>query len=308
MNFTYKIVAIVLLFSIQISLLHAQQTPVFANYNYNAVILNPAHAGYFDEMDATLVSTGILNAIDGSPQNTSFSINAPLFSKKVGLAGGISSDQVGVSKALSFFGSFSYKIFFDSEYAAGRWWAYDPNVVSFGITVGGTQYNEDLLSLNIPDDPEFQQNINAFVPNVGIGFLYNKDRINFGISAPNLLRTSLDNKTDQKINLKTAFYSYFGYRFFASQTEDILINPSFLLKYEDGAPLQIDTNVMAIYQNKLEFGVGYRTSETIGLLAGIHVGANFKVLYNYSFALKKFNNINTHGIVLNYRFGKGYGQ
>lgn len=300
----YVFVTIVFLFSIQSSLIFAQQTPVFANYSYNTVVLNPAHAGYYEDVDATLVNSGFLNSMDGSPQNLSLTVNAPLRSKHLGLAGGMSVDQIGVTTATSFFGSYSYKIFFDSEYAQGRWWAYDPNIISFGITAGGIQYNEDLLSLGILDDPEFQQNINEFVPTLGLGFLYNKDRIYFGLSAPNLLGSSVS--TERGINLKTAYYSYFGYRFFTTQLEEVLVNPSVLVKYVDGAPLQVDCNVMVNYLNKVEFGAGYRTSETVSLLAGVHIGTNFKLIYNYSYALKQYNNINTHGIVLNYRFGNGY--
>lgn len=298
----YRIIAVLAL--IQSSFSFAQQTPVFANYSYNTVIINPAHAGYYEDVDVTLVNSGFFNAVDGSPQNLSLTINAPLRSKNLGLAGGVSVDQIGVSSAISFFGSYSYKIFFDSEYAQGRWWAYDPNIISFGITAGGIQYKEDLLSLGILDDPEFQQNINEFVPSLGVGFLYNKDRIYFGLSAPNLLGSVVS--SDRGINLKTTYYSYFGYRFFTTQLEEVMVNPSLLVKYVSGAPLQADLNMMVNYQNKVEFGVGYRTSETVSLLAGVHTGTHFKLLYNYSYALKEYNNINTHAIILNYRFGNGY--
>lgn len=300
----YSLAVIVFLYSMQSNLIFAQQTPVFANYSYNTVIINPAHAGYYDDVDATLVNSGFFNAVDGSPQNLSLTVNAQLRSKNLGLAAGVSVDQIGVTTATSFFGSYSYKIFFDSEYAQGRWWAYDPNIISFGITAGGIQYKEDLLSLGILDDPEFQQNINEFVPTLGVGFLYNKDRIYFGLSAPNLLGSSVS--SERGINLKSAYYSYFGYRFFTTQLEEVLVNPSVLVKYVSGAPLQVDCNLMVNYLNKVEFGAGYRTSETLSLLAGFHIGTNFKLLYNYSYALKEYNNINTHGIVLNYRFGKGY--
>nr|WP_315152968.1 PorP/SprF family type IX secretion system membrane protein [uncultured Flavobacterium sp.] len=300
----YSLAVIVFLYSMQSNLIFAQQTPVFANYSYNTVIINPAHAGYYDDVDATLVNSGFFNAVDGSPQNLSLTVNAQLRSKNLGLAAGVSVDQIGVTTATSFFGSYSYKIFFDSEYAQGRWWAYDPNIISFGITAGGIQYKEDLLSLGILDDPEFQQNINEFVPTLGVGFLYNKDRIYFGLSAPNLLGSSVS--SERGINLKSAYYSYFGYRFFTTQLEEVLVNPSVLVKYVSGAPLQVDCNLMVNYLNKMEFGAGYRTSETLSLLAGFHIGTNFKLLYNYSYALKEYNNINTHGIVLNYRFGKGY--
>ncbi|WP_417941875.1 PorP/SprF family type IX secretion system membrane protein [Flavobacterium sp. RS13.1] len=291
-------------FTLQMSFVFAQQTPVFANYSYNTVVINPAHSGYYDDTDVTLINSGFFNSVEGSPKNLGLTINAPLRSKHLGLAAGISTDEIGVTTATSFFGAYSYKIFFDSDYNQGRWWAYDPNILSFGISAGGTKYSEDLLSLNIENDPEFQNNVNAFVPTLGVGVLYNKDRIYLGISAPNILGNSLS--SERNINLKNPYYTYFGYRFFTTQLEEVLVNPSILLKYVSGAALQADFNVMINYINKVEFGAGYRTSETVNLLAGFHLGTNFKLLYNYSYALKTYNNINTHGIILNYRFGKGY--
>lgn len=296
--------AIVVLFTMQLSLIFAQQTPVFANYSYNTVVINPAHAGYYQDADVTLINSGFFNAVEGSPKNIGLTVNAPLRSKHLGLAAGVSSDEIGVTTATSFFAAYSYKIFFDSEYGQGRWWAYDPNIISFGISAGGAFYNEDLLSLGIENDPEFQRNINAFVPTIGVGLLYNKDRIYAGISVPNILGNSLSSETN--INFKNPIYSYFGYRFFTNQFEEVLINPSMLVKHVSGAPLQVDLNLMINYLNMVEFGAGYRTSETVNLLAGFHLGTNFKLLYNFSYALKEYNNINTHGIILNYRFGKGY--
>lgn len=296
--------AIIVLFAMQVSFVFAQQTPVFANYGYNTVVINPAHAGYYKDVDVTLINSGFFNAVEGSPKNIGLTVNAPLSSKHMGLAGGVAVDEIGVTTASSFFAAYSYKIFFDSEYGQGRWWAFDPNIVSFGISAGGTSYNEDLLSLGIENDPEFQKNVNAFVPNIGVGFLYNRDRIYWGLSAPNILGNSLS--SERNINFTNPIYSYLGYRFFTNQFEEVLINPSMLVKYVSGAPLQVDLNVMVNYLNKVEVGAGYRTSETINLLAGFHLGDHFKLLYNYSYSIKQYNNINTHGIILNYRFGNGY--
>lgn len=300
----YLTPAIVVLFTMQISLIFAQQTPVYANYIYNTVVINPAHAGYYKNTDVTLINTGFFNAIEGSPKNIGITVNAPLRSKHIGLGAGIASDEIGVTSTASFFAAYSYKLFFDSEYAQGRWWAYNPNILSFGLSAGGTLYKEDLLRLGIENDPEFQNNVNAFIPTIGVGLLYNKDHIYAGVSAPNILGNSLS--TERNINFKNQIYTYFGYRFFTNQFEEVLINPSMLIKYVPGAPVQADFNLIVNYLNKVEFGTGYRSSETVSLLAGFHLGTNFKLLYNYSYALKQFNNINTHGIILNYRFGEGY--
>ncbi|WP_426484842.1 PorP/SprF family type IX secretion system membrane protein [Flavobacterium sp. 2] len=283
---------------------YGQQTPVFSSYNYNAVLINPAHAGYYSDTDIVMTTNGYFNSVDGSPKNFDISVNTLSWSEKVGLAAGISHDQIGVTNTTSFFGSYSYKIKFDSDYKYGKWWAYDPNVISFGITAGAMIYNENLTQLGLENDPEFQENVNSFTPTLGLGFLYNKDAIYFGVSAPNVLSSTFNSKNNT--NLQNVYYSYFGYRIFTNRFEEVLINPSFLLKYVEGAPFQADFNLLVNYKNKLEFGGGYRSSNTLNFLTGFHLNENFRIICTYN---KSFENVvipDTFGLVLNYRFGNGF--
>lgn len=295
----YSIFIVVVTFQVT-----AQQTPVFSSYNYNTVLINPAHAGYFDDLDVALTTNGYFNSVEGSPRNFDISVNALTRSEKIGLAAGISHDQIGVTNAMNFFTSYSYKIYYDSEYKYGKWWAYDPNIISFGITAGAMIYHENLSELGLENDPEFQEDISSFTPTLGVGFLYNRDAISFGISAPNFLNSTFNSKNNT--NFRNTYYSYFGYRFFTDIFQDVLINPSFLTKYTEGAPLQADLNLLINYKNKVEFGGGYRTSNTLNFLAGIHLNSNSRVIFTYNKSLGNIVLPDTFGVVLNYRFGKGF--
>lgn len=286
------------------STIFAQQTPVFANYNYNALTINPAHAGYYSDTDITITDRGYFNKLEGSPRNTGLTFNTPLNSKNVGLGGGIISDKVGITSSTTLFGAYSYKLFFNSGDTEGRWWKYEPHMFSFGIMGGVMQYKEDLLELGIQDDPNFENNINATVPTLGVGFLYNHQNFYLGISAPNLLGSSLS--SDDNINLKSNYYMHFGYRFFTSIFHEVLITPSSLIKYVSGAPAQVDINLTASYKNKFEIGGGYRTDSSMGFLAGFYFSDHFRLVYNYNQALINAPINNTHGILLSYRFGKGF--
>ncbi|WP_109434844.1 MULTISPECIES: PorP/SprF family type IX secretion system membrane protein [Aquimarina] len=281
-----------------------QQTPVFANYDYNTVIINPAHAGFYPDADVTITNRGYLNQIDGSPRNIGLTFNSPLGSENVGLGAGVYSDQVGVTTATSLFGAYSYKLFFDHNYNRARWWSYNPNVLSFGITGGVMIYDENLLELGIQNDPNFANNINTIIPTLGIGILYNRERIYVGVSAPNLLGDSLS--SEDNVNIESPYYAYAGYRFFATRFEEVMINPSVLIKYVSGAPTQADFNTKVNYKNKIEVGAGYRTNSSMNFLAGFYVSNHLRVLYNYNQTLKSTPINNTHGIVLSYRFGNGF--
>lgn len=293
-----------MLLSFFLNALYAQQTPTFSNYNYNAVLINPAHAGYYSDTDIVVTNSGYFNAVDGSPKNLDLALNTLSWSDKVGLAAGISRDEIGVTTSTSFFASYSYKIYFDSEYKYGKWWAYDPNVISFGLTTGGIIYNENLSQLAIDNDVEFQDDVHFFAPTIGIGFLYNRDKIYFGLSAPNLLSSTYNKKNNTNFN--QVYYSYFGLRLFTNQFEEVLINPSFLLKYTEGAPVQADFNLLVNYKNKLEFGAGYRTNNSVNLLAGFHLSNHFKAIFTYNVSFDAVAIPNQYGLVLNYRFGKGF--
>lgn len=89
----------------------AQQTPVFSSYNYNTVLINPAHAGYYEDTDIALTTNGYFNSVEGSPKNFDISVNTLTRSEKIGLATGIAHSQIGVTYATNFFASYSYKIF-----------------------------------------------------------------------------------------------------------------------------------------------------------------------------------------------------
>jgi type IX secretion system PorP/SprF family membrane protein len=164
-------------------------------------------------------------------------------------------------------------------------------------------YNENLSELGLENDPEFQHDINSFTPTLGVGFLINRDAFYFGASAPNVLSSTFNSKNNT--NFRNTYYSYFGYRFFTDIFKDVLINPSFLAKYTEGAPFQADANLLVNYKNKIEFGGGYRTSNTLNFLAGFHLNSHSRLIFTYNKSLGNVVFPDSYGVVLNYRFGNG---
>ena len=280
-----------------------QQTASFPEYNFNPFIINSAYAGLLPNTEATASNTGF-STFEGSPRNFNLSFHSPLNDGKVGLGAGFVRDEIGVTTNTKFFAAYSYKIFFDFQDNRPYWQIYQPGVLSFGITAGVNQFQDNLLELGIADDPNFSENINATVPTIGVGFLFNHARFFAGASAPNILGDRLSNRDD--LNLSNPVYGYFGYRFYTTIFEKMMIKPNVLLKYENGAPLQVDMNLSASFQNRFEIGAGYRTTSSINLLAGVYLVKNFRLIYNYNIAVKDSPLGNTHGIVLSCRFGQGY--
>ncbi len=306
-KFHIAIVALSLLVQFGHQNLTAQQTPTFGEYNFNPYLINGAYAGLAPSTEVTLNNSGFFNNIEGSPRSFALSVHSPFNRGKVGLGAGFIRDVIGVTTSTSAFATYSYKIFFDTKNDRPYWQIYTPNSLSFSISPGVQQFQDNLLDLGIMGDPNFAANVDATLPTVGVGILLNLANFYVGLSAPNILGDALASN-DENLDLQSPFYGYFGYRFFSNQFEEIMIKPSVLLKRETGAPLQIDTNISFSYKNKFELGSGYRSNSSINLLAGVYLLKNIRAVYNYNMAFNDSPLGNTHGIVLSYLFGEGYAR
>ncbi len=294
----------VFILSLLFNAIQAQQTPIFSDYYYNQVLLNPAHSGYYPETEISISNFGYLNDFEGNPRTFSGILSTSIIDDKVGVSGGIIRDQIGVTSATTVFASYAYKLFFDHNYNRARWWNYNPNVLSFGLTTGVLFLNEDLSRLNIQGDPNFENDVNVTVPTFGFGALYNHNKLYVGFAVQNLFSNSI--ASDQNVNIQTPYYLYSGYRLYLSRFEEVRVQPSMLVKLEKDAPAQFDFNVSVNYKNKIEAGIGYRTSSSLNALVGLYFFQNWRFAYSYTMFDRETPFSNTNGFILTYKAGKGF--
>lgn len=280
----------------------SQQTPVFSDYNYNTIIINPAHTGISESTEIAFTNRGLIDAFEGTPRYLSLSVSLPR--EYAGFGGGILRDEIGVTASTHFFASYAYKIFLDQDTNVPRWHNSNPNVLSFGISAGLLQYSEDLLDLDITNDINFAQNINASIPTIGAGVLFNRRSFYLGAAAPNIVGDLLS--SEQNIELQVPYYAYAGYRIYAGALEEFYLKPNALIKWTQGAPTQIDMNLFVNYKSKLEAGIGYRTGSLINMLAGFYLFDNLRLNYTYNLALNNSPLGSSQGFSLSYRAGSGF--
>jgi len=295
---------LILVVSLCSNSMFGQQTATLSEYNFNPFVINSAYAGFEPSGEITVSNSGYLNQVEGSPRNFALTVNTPLNFDQIGIGGGVLRDEIGVTSITSLYGAYSYKIFFDLKKNRPAYEIYTPNAISFGITAGVQFYQDNLLELGIDDDENFNQNIRTTIPTVGAGFLWNKEQFYIGLSSPNLLGSRF--ASNDQINLRNTYYAYTGYRFFTTPFNKVQIKPSILTKYENGAPLQIDINTTVNYNNKIEAGIGYRTTSAVNFFVGLYALNKLRFVYNYNQAIGNSVLISTHGIMLSYRLGKGY--
>ena len=305
-NLSKHIAFTAFIFLVSFSNIRAQQTPTFSEYNYNPYLVNSAFAGLAPSAEIGFSNTGTFNQFEGSPKSFTLSFHTPLNNGKIGLGAGLIRDEIGVTTSTSAFVTYSYKIFFDTKSNRPYWQIYTPNSFSFSISPGVQQYQDNLLELGIMDDPNFAMNINATIPTIGLGFLLNLSNVYMGISTPNIIGDML--VSDDNVEINVPYYGYLGYRFFSNKFEKLMIKPNLLLKYEKGAPFQVDMNVAVSFKNRFELGTGYRTNSSLNLLAGVYLFKNIRAIYSYNVAMNNSPLGNTHGIIATYRFGEGFSR
>ncbi|MGB3144167.1 MAG: PorP/SprF family type IX secretion system membrane protein, partial [Maribacter sp.] len=270
MNHSKRTIALTaLIISISICGSKAQQTPTFSEYNYNPYLINTAFAGLAPSAEIGISNSGFFNEFEGSPRTFALSFHSPFNRGKIGLGAGLIRDEIGVTTSTNAFATYSYKIFFDTKSNRPYWQIYTPNSLSFSISPGVQQYQDNLLELGIMDDPNFSMNINATIPTLGLGILLNLANVYVGLSAPNVIGDKL--ASDDNVAINVPYYGYLGYRFFSNQFEELMIKPNLLLKYENGAPFQADINIAASFRNRFEIGTGYRTNASLNIMAGIYL-------------------------------------
>lgn len=297
---TYPIfLAIVVLWIPQLS--SGQQTPLFAAYHYDPFLINPAYSGMAKGSVISFNHNRYTRNIEGTPSSSALSFHTPLANDKMGVGATILDDRIGVASATTATLAYSYKIYFDHQQNRPYWAVYDQNVFSFGMTAGVQRLHENLLELGVEGDPEFANNLSETIPVIGAGVLYNRVGFYLGLSIPNLLGNRFASRDN--LNLSTPVYGYFGYRFFTDLYKENMITPSMLVKYEKGAPVQIDANVSAALKNRFEIGAGYRTNSSVNFLLGFYPVEQLRLVYQYSVGLNHPVLGNNHGFALSYAFG-----
>jgi type IX secretion system PorP/SprF family membrane protein len=196
------------------------------------------------------------------------------------------------------YGMYAYRIDFGEK--AGR--------LAFGLQ-GGISLLQDRWTEIVTDqsnDDVFSANSPTFlVPRVGFGVYYDSRRWYLGASAPFLL----DYKTSDYTQYVARSFRYRPYMLTGGVlirlNPDLLLKPSFLVKYLKNSPLEADFNVNLIIKEAFWTGLSYRTGDAIVAMLEFQINPQFRLGYAFDYSitdLQKYHN-GSHEILLRYEFG-----
>lgn len=124
----------------------AQQDAQFSQYMFNGIYINPAYAGYKEQLNVHAFYRNQWVGLDGAPKTMSLAVDAIANQGNVGLALQISNDRIGAQRNLAAYANYAYRLRLDT---------YGESRLAFGLGVGVIQLGIDGSLLN-PNDFEGQ--------------------------------------------------------------------------------------------------------------------------------------------------------
>jgi type IX secretion system PorP/SprF family membrane protein len=290
----------------------AQQNAQYSQYMFNGIYINPAYAGYKEQLNAHTFYRSQWTGITGGPKSMSLAVDAIANDGNVGLALQIASDKLGAQSTLSAYANYAYRLRLNED---------GTSRLAFGIGMGVVQLGIDGAKLN-PNDPEPDQPAgmqSRIVPDARTGIYYSDNRFYAGISADNLISQGKKVQTAGFI-LETKPHYYLTAGMLVPLSKDVQLKPSFLLKDDRGGPTSLDVNAFVLLAEKVWLGGSYRTGVKVydksylqkdlsarnSVVAAIEVFpvSNLRIGYAYDMAVGALSGYggSTHEISIGYYF------
>jgi type IX secretion system PorP/SprF family membrane protein len=273
----------------------AQFDPLYTQYMFNELVINPAYAGSRECLSGTALYRQQWVGLDGAPTTITGSFHAPLMQQKLGAGLTFTNDKIGVSQRTSVTANGAYRIKINAA------------TLSFGLQFGLVSLSENLASLNLTEDQQFAANTGKrTAPNFGFGMFYATSNWYAGLSIPRMLQNRLDvssgsTAVQNKMNIANFHYMITGGAVL-NVTETIKIRPNVMMKVVSGAPIQADINANALFNDFIWAGLGLRSGDAINMMVGAYLTKQLRLGYAYDYSLSSLQDYNSgsHEIMLGY--------
>jgi type IX secretion system PorP/SprF family membrane protein len=288
------LVTLILLAAAQLGV-QGQQYPVFTQYYFNELVINPAYAGNHVQFSATAMYRNQWVNFPGAPRTFSFTAHTALMKSKVGVGLMVNHDEIGSYKNDHIYGSYAYMLRFPSSTLAMG--------IQAGVNVVGANFNR--LDLASPDAAF--AGFSAVKPNFGAGILFNKKNYFIGFSVPFIINSALATGSLENIATEIRQKRYYFLRggtiLPLTRNKDVQINPSILVRSQEGQPLSMDLNLALIFYEVFSVGTSWRSGDAFITFIDLKLSEAFHFAYSYDLTssnLNRFSN-GSHEFMINYR-------
>ena len=277
----------------------AQQLPQYSQYMLNEMAINPAVSGKDDFAEVRSNSRQQWVGITDAPRTYMLTLQGPITGRNMGLGMNLYTDIVGPTRRTGLSFSYGYHMKLSSE-----------NNLSFGLSAGILQWGIDGNKITLREEGDtqfFTSYQTAYVPDFGAGvYFHRKGKFYVGLSVPQLHEAPIKLYDGAYKNSRIVNHINLNGAYTLELSDEIDVEPSFLLKYEYPAPPKLDVGIRGIYDETLWLGAVYRTRDAVSVILG-YMHKNYLMIgYSYDFTttnLKRYSS-GTHEVMLGLRFSR----
>ena len=302
-NINDRLFGFIIFFAMYLSTnpVHAQTEPMYSQYMYNMLGVNPAYAGNREALSLNFFQRNQWVGLKGAPKTTSLSLDQSIKDGKMGWGMQVYDDRLGVEAATGFNGMLSTRIRISEK-----------GILSGGLSFGMMNYRinlNDVSNRNNPNDPSFisTDKPSKWNPSVGMGVYYNTDRFYAGISTPSVLKSRLASYENliTSIDKSDAFHLFANAGYVFDINEEVKLKPSTMVKMVSGAPVEVDVNMNIWLKDILGLGGSYRTGDAFVSMVELQATQQIRIGYAYDvpFNPLKYFTKGSHELMLRYEFG-----
>lgn len=290
----------------------AQQEGQFSQYIFNNIYVNPAYAGYKEDIYLQSFYRSQWTGLNGAPKSVSVAIDGSTNNNKVGLSLLLSNDKIGVQNNLAAFLGYAYRLNVNQQ---------ETSKLCFGISMGFIQsgLEGNLLVPNELGDNYIPSNKNSFlIPDARAGILFTNDILFTGFSVNNIFVAYLAKNETNTRNITPKPHFYFITGAILPLDNDLKFKTVFLLKDDLGGPTNMDLNAFILLKEKIWIGAMYRTAiklydkshlqkelfngSATGLMLELFARKNIRIGYSFDYSLNKLKSYNngTHELSIGF--------
>ena len=278
--------------------LAAQSTPVISQYMFNGMPLNPAVTGSRDALTFQVGHRSQWTGIEGAPVTQTFGLHTPLEHDHLAAGLLIFNDRLGVSRRLGVLVNAAYRLRLQS------------GVLSFGLAGGVVQHRhrwQDVVIQQEGDDAFAYGTEVVLRPEFSAGIYYYTNAYYFSLSSPMFMHSMAQKPVKEQgpgglgVIQPSSVPIMVNAGIRMGISDDVFVTPSLMVRSYAGT-LQLDVNMMALFMQRAELGVSYRSNDAVVLLGRFRATDQWNVGYAYDVApgLLRRGTSGSHEVTLSY--------
>jgi type IX secretion system PorP/SprF family membrane protein len=265
-----------------------QQDPIYAPYQFNTLLVNPAYAGLNNNLTAMVGYRVQWAGFEGQPKTMYAEVYSSILQNKAGAGLLVVNDRAGNISSTETNLSFSYNL------------QVEEGILSFGMQAGLQSFRNDYSDLNIldPGDNAFTGKGSGTSINLGAGVALKHEKYFIAFSVPRLLPSTFKNGNEE-FQIHDSHY-YLSAAYFHYLNDRLAMKPSVMLRGVNGAPPSVDVALSMNFNILHTAGIFTRNFHSYGLMLQTLMKEQYRLGYIFELPTSKSvgSRFTTHEISL----------